>query len=102
MNLDKIYEEYNDTTNMDFKEFLKWSKNPCSKKASVNREPIKRNLVLLGTPREGWTKWHAEQAKKMLSFEARHSQQPAGDEVKGCGVSKRTIARKNWAVDPNK
>jgi len=22
--------------------------------------------------------------------------------VKSCGVSKRTIARKNWAVDPNK
>ena len=100
--INKVYKEYQDTTNMGFKEFLKWSRNPCSKKASVNRDPIKRNLVLLGTPKNAWTPWHAKEAKKMLSFEARHSQQPAGDEVKGCGVSKRTIARKNWAVDPNK
>jgi len=100
--IDNIFKEYQDTTNMSFKEFLSWSRNPCSKKASVNREPIKRNLVLLGTPRKGWTEWHANQAEKMLSFEARHSKQPAGAEVPGCGVSKRTIARKNWAVDPNK
>jgi hypothetical protein len=102
MNLDKIYKDYNKTTNMSFNELLKWSRDPCSRKASVDREPIKRNLVLLGTPKNAWTDWHGKQAKKMLSFEARHSAQPAGKEVKGCGVSKRTIARKNWAVDPNK
>lgn len=100
--INKVYDEYNKTTNMNYKEFLKWSRNPCSKKASVNRDPIKRNLTLLATPKKAWTEWHVNQAEKMLSFEARHSKQPAGKEVKGCGVSKRTIARKNWAVDPNK
>lgn len=97
-----IYKKYNDTTNMSFSELLKWGNNPCSKKASVDRQPIKRNLLLLGTPKKGWTKWHANEAKKMLSFEARHSKGKTGKEVKGCGISKRTISRKNWAVDPNK
>jgi hypothetical protein len=100
--IETVYNQYKKTSNMSFNEFLNWSKTDCSKKASVNREPIKRNLVLLGTPKEAWTEWHANQAKKMLSFEARHKNQPSGKIVKGCGVSKRTIARKNWAVDPNK
>lgn len=87
---------------MSFSEFLDWSNKPCSRKASVNRAPIKRNLILLGTPKEGWTDWHVKEARKMLSFEARHKKGIAGKKVPGCNISKRTIGRKNWAVDPNK
>lgn len=101
-NIEEAYKKYSAKTNMSFKDLLSWSKDPCSKKASLDLRPICRNLVLLGTPKEAWTPWHAHEARKMLSFEARHSAGSAGKEVKGCGISKRSIARKNWAVDPNK
>ncbi|MFW5794703.1 MAG: hypothetical protein ACOCV1_04385 [Bacillota bacterium] len=100
--LDNVYREYHNLTNMSYSELLKWSKNPCSFKASLDRRPIERNLMLLKTPKSQWTQHHINEAKKMISFERRHSKAPAGKEVPGCGISKRTIARKNWAVDPNK
>jgi hypothetical protein len=99
---DKTYKEYTRLTNMSYSELLKWSKNPCSYKASLDRRPIKRNLMLLQTPKSQWTPYHVSEAKKMISFEKRHRVAKAGREVPGCGISKRTIARKNWAVDPNK
>jgi hypothetical protein len=102
-NINKIYDIYkNKTTNMSFNEFLKWSNNPCSYKASLDRRPIKRNLILLGTPKEAWTNWHAKEAMKQISFESRHREGKSGKEVKGCNESKRTIGRKNWAFNPNK
>lgn len=100
--LDKVYKQYQKTTNMNYDEFLKWSKTKCSQMASLDRQPIKRNLMLLGTPKSEWTEKHIREAKKQISFEKRHRKGKAGKEVKGCGISKRTIARKNWAFDPNK
>jgi hypothetical protein len=100
--LDKVYKQYKQTTNMNYDELLKWSKTDCSKKASLDRRPIKRNLMLLGTPKNKWTEHHIEEAKKQISFEKRHRKGKAGKIVKGCGSSKRTIARKNWAFNPNK
>lgn len=99
---DNIYTIYKKTVNMTFSELLDWNNNICSTKASVDRMPIKRNLILLGTPSQAWTKWHENQAKKVISFNARHNIHNSGNKVKGCNVSKRTIALKNWAIDPNK
>jgi len=87
---------------MSYKEFLDWSKTKCSQMASLDRRPIKRNLMLLSTPKSEWTEKHIQEAKKQISFEKRHRKGKAGNPVKGCGISKRTIARKNWAFDPNK
>lgn len=70
--------------------------------ASLDRQPIKRNLMLLGTSKNQWTDKHIKEAKKQISFEKRHRKGKAGKPVKECGISKRTIARKNWAYDPNK
>ena len=42
------------------------------------------------------------EAIKAISFLARHKGQPSGKPVSNCGLSKRTIALKNWAFDPNK
>jgi len=100
--IEDTYKRYYKKTNMSYNELLKWKNNPCSKKASIGRTAINRNLRLLSKPKNKWTMYDVKEAKKMLAFEARHSKGKAGKEVKGCGVSKRTIARKNWAVDPNK
>jgi len=100
--LDEVYREYKKETNMTLFELLNWSKNPCSKKASLDRRPLNRNLKLLRKPKDRWTMTDIQEAKKAISFLRRHKRQPSGDIVKGCGVSKRTIALKNWAYDPNK
>jgi hypothetical protein len=101
-NINKVYDKYQKTTNMSYKEFLDWSRTKCSQMASLNRAPIKRNLMLLGTAKKDWTERHVKEALKQISFEKRHRKGKAGKRVKSCGISKRTIARKNWAFDPNK
>lgn len=101
-NIDKIYKEYKEETNMTYNELLKWSKNPCSKKASLSRDPIKRNLRLLKKNKSEWTKKDVEDAKRTINFINRMRGSEAGDEIKGCGVSKKTISLKNWAYNPNK
>jgi len=93
---------YKELTNMTLSELQKWKKNPCSKKASIGRTAINRNLKLLSRMKNKWTKTDIAEAKKAISFIKRHSVAKKGKEVKGCGVSKRTIALKNWAYDPNK
>lgn len=100
--INTIYDKYKKSTNMTYVELLKWSKNPCSEEASIGRDAINRNLKLLGTPRNLWTAQHAREAQKAISFNARMSEVDAGKIVKGCGISKRTISLKNWALDPNK
>jgi hypothetical protein len=54
---------------MSYNELLNWSKNPCSYKASLDRRPIKRNLMLLKTPKSKWTDNHVKEALKQISFE---------------------------------
>ncbi len=44
---DEVYKKYKASVNMSYSEFKKWSESECSKKASLNRAPIKRNLTLL-------------------------------------------------------
>ena len=88
---------------MDYIEFKKWSKNPCSKKASVDRTPIIRNLILLKTPRADWTEYHARAAERTISFIARMSAVQDGRPIsKECPYSKRVVALRNWAFNPSK
>lgn len=98
----KIYNRYKDNVNMSYNELLKWSKDPCSKKASLDRGPIKRNLHLLKTPKSQWKKKEEEWAKKTIAFNSRMKEVKAGKPVKGCRKSKRTISLLNWAYNPNK
>lgn len=98
----RIYNNYQKETNMTAKEFEKWSKTECSKKASLNREPIERNKRLLSTPKSKWKNRDFEEAKKTISFNRRMKKVKAGKKVKGCNESKRTISLKNWAYDQNK
>jgi hypothetical protein len=100
--INNVYSRYKQSVNMSYSELLKWSQNPCSKKASIGNTAINRNLMLLKTPKEQWTVKHATEALKSISFNTRMSKVNAGDIIKGCGISKRTISLKNWALDPNK
>jgi len=100
--IEPVYEEYHNSVNMSYSELKTWSQNPCSKKASLSREPITRNLRLLKKRKSQWTRRDAEDAKRTISFIARHKNQPSGPEVPGCGISRRTIALMNWAYNPNK
>lgn len=105
MNRDKIqsvYKRYKQNTNMTYSELKKWSKNPCSKKASIGRAAINRNLKLLRKPLSKWDERDAEEALKTISFNSRMRKVPAGERVDGCNLSKRSISLMNWAFDPNK
>ena len=54
MNLERTYLKYKRSVNMTYTELLRWSKNRCSYKASLNRKPINRNLRLLKKPKIQW------------------------------------------------
>ena len=100
---DEVYAKYKKETNMSFKALKAWDKNPCSKKASLSSGPIKRNLELLSTNKESWTKKHITWANKTIAFNSRMQKMPKGKPVsKECDISKRDISLKNWAYDPNK
>ena len=99
--INKVYSKYKKSVNMSYSDLLSWSQNKCSKKASLNREPIKRNLKLLNIKRVNWTIQDAKQANKTIAFIARMRKVPRGEIV--CGkYSKRDISLKNWAFDPFK
>ena len=99
----EVYAKYKKETNMSYKELKAWSENPCSKKASLSTGPIKRNLELLSTKKESWTKKHVTWANKTIAFNSRMQKMPKGKPVsKECDISKRDISLKNWAYNPNK
>lgn len=99
---DKVFREYKNTVNMSANQLDIWSSTKCSKKASVSRKPVKRNLRLLRKSKDKWTQKDVEDAKRTISFINRMKGVEAGKPVEGCGVSKKTIALKNWGFDPNK
>lgn len=97
---DKIHKKYKQSTNMSYSQLKRWSRKHCSKKASLSREPIRRNLRLLKKPKNQWTQRDVKGAKKTISFIARHKNQRKGKpRGKNC-PSGRTIALRNWAYSP--
>ena len=99
--IDRVYNKYKDKTNMSYTELLIWSKNPASKLASLNRDPIKRNLRLLKKPKSKWNVSDVRDANKTISFISRMKKVKSGEKVKG-KLSKRNIALLNWAYNPYK
>ena len=98
-----IYSRYKATVNMTYTELLRWSKSPCSRKASLDRTPIQRNLRLLSKPAREWNKQDERDALKTIAFIARMKAVNSGRPIsKDCRMSKRTASLKNWAYDPNK
>jgi hypothetical protein len=97
---DEIYGKYQDATNMGYSELLEWSKNPCSREASIGRTAIKRNLRLKSKNKEDWTLQDYKDANKSISYLARAKKIKSSNKV-GCGYTKNEIALKNWAFDSN-
>lgn len=99
---DEVYSKYHSTVNMSASELEDWSENECSKKASVSRAPIKRNLELLRTKKEDWISKHIRWANRTISFVNRMKGNDAGEPAEDGCPSKKTISLKNWAFDPGK
>lgn len=103
--LDKVYSEWDDAVNMTASELREWSRNPCSREASVDPHAvIKRNLSLLEKNKDEWTDSDIEDAQRTVSFINRMSSDEMTpdeprDGAKGC-PSDWAISLLNWAYNP--
>jgi hypothetical protein len=99
-----VYDRYHDAVNMTYSELFRWSKTPCSYKASLDRSPIERNLILLHKKRSEWDIFDEKAAKRTISFVARMRGVYPGKKIvcKEYGFSKRDVSLLNWAYDPRK
>ncbi len=101
--IDETYTEYKASVNMSYSELKRWSESKCSKRASIGRTAINRNLTLLSKKKADWTSANATEARKAIAYIARAKKQPQGKNVsEECPYSKNYIALKNWAYDRNK
>ena len=99
--INKVYKKYKRLINMSYIELLTWSKNKASRKASINRNPIRRNLRLLKKNKTDWNMRDVKDAKKTISFISRMKKVKRGQKVYK-ELSKRDIALLNWAYNPFK
>jgi len=101
--LNEVYATWRKTVNMSASELERWSKNPCSRKASLNPTAvINRNLRLLRKKKSEWNARDIRDANRTISFVSRMKGMPKGKPVtEGC-PSKRDISLKNWAYNPDK
>ena len=98
---DEVYRKYKSMVNMTYSELLRWSLTDCSKKASLTRKPIQRNLMLLSTPKNKWTSRQLTEANKVISYLAR-AKKIKSSKIVCSGYTKNEIALKNWAFDVRK
>lgn len=94
--IDETYSKYHSMVNMSPSELRKWSENECSGKAGLSKAPITRNIRLLETPKEKWTEATAKSANRTISYLSRSGGIKGGNKVEGCGMTKNSLARKNW------
>lgn len=99
--IEEYYRKYEDETNMSCSELKRWKKNPLSKKASIGREAINRNIRLQCKNKGEWGKKELKDAKKAYSYLNR-AKEIEGDNYVTEKLTKNDIALKNWAYDPNK
>lgn len=100
--ISRVYDKFKKETNMSFMEFLTWSKNPVSKLASLNREPIRRNLRLLSKRKKDWTVRDVRDANKTISYLARAKgieKEYKKKNRKDKTLTPNRIALRNWAFD---
>lgn len=98
---DEIYRRYHEIVNMSASELERWANSECSRKASLSRAPIKRNLHLLRTPKEKWGAKEIRWAKRTISFVSRMKGAEQGKPVSDGCPSKRDISLMNWAYRPS-
>lgn len=103
--IDTAFARYHEAVNMGAAELEAWAETKWSRKASLDRTPIERNLRLLRKRKEDWTLADAATAMRTVNFVSRMRGAEQGEPVKidgREGPSKRDISLKNWAHDPAK
>lgn len=100
--VNEVYAKYHKTVNMSYSELKAWSETECSKKASLDRGPINRNLNLLSKKKADWGADEVKSANRTISFVSRMRNMEQGEPVSKDCPSKRDISLKNWAYNPNK
>lgn len=100
--IDDVYSKYHGLVNMSYSELKAWSETDCSKKASLDRSPITRNLNLLSKKKADWGADEVKSANRTISFISRMKNMEQGEPVSKDCPSKRDISLKNWAYNPNK
>jgi len=100
--IDEVYSKYHKLVNMSYSELKAWSETDCSKKASLDRGPINRNLNLLSKKKADWGASEVKSANRTISFISRMKNMQQGEPVSDKCPSKRDISLKNWGYNPNK
>lgn len=100
--IDEVFSKYHGLVNMSYSELKAWSETDCSKKASLDRSPITRNLNLLSKKKADWGADEVKSANRTISFISRMKNMEQGEPVSKDCPSKRDISLKNWAYNPNK
>jgi len=100
--IDEVYSKYHDTVNMSYSQLKAWSETDCSKLASLDRNPINRNLNLLSKNKSEWGADEVKSANRTISFVSRMKNMEQGEPVSKTCPSKRDISLKNWAYNPSK
>jgi hypothetical protein len=101
--LDIVFSNYHKAVNMSFSQLESWSKTEYSKLASLSREPITRNLKLLGKNKKDWSREDISGANKTIAYIARAKAIGKGQVTKATSpYGRNEIAMKNWAYDMSK
>jgi len=100
--INEVYSKYHDTVNMSYSQLKAWSETDCSKLASLDRNPINRNLNLLSKNKSEWGADEVKSANRTISFVSRMKNMEQGEPVSKTCPSKRDISLKNWAYNPSK
>lgn len=128
----QAYRDYEKETNMSFNELLKWSKNPISKKASLDpkeeSEQAKRerdrllryiptsqramynnfytanirNLVLKKTALNDWDRFLVLQSKKAVKYLKRAKKIKGDNRIPNSNLTYNIVAMRNWGFDKSK
>ena len=77
--IDEVYAKYHDIVNMSYSELKAWSQTDCSKKASLDRSPINRNLNLLSKNKSEWGAVELKSANRTISFVSRMRNMEQGE-----------------------
>jgi hypothetical protein len=93
---DEVYQRYHELVNMSASELEAWAQTEDSKKASVDRSPIERNLRLLKKNKDDWNARDVADANRTISFISRMMKVKSGEPVSGSKYSKRDISLRNW------
>lgn len=105
MDVDTVYDEFQDTVNMTPTEVREWADHPCSDTASQDPDAVRGRVIdVLETPKDEWTQETARKASKVISFTSRmNSDANRPDDVNngpgGC-PSAWAVSLMNWGFRP--